>query len=163
VAIVEIGGTVATSNRCVYRSDPADRQELGRITLCLCMSRWCRLCSRAGVKDQANAALRQELLSVGFSRTFCCAGRTAFCRRHQVEDCAVLQRRGGSGDTAKDVASIYEVPIVFAHEEVDTLVLRRLKTGSERPRSFEVGRNLVHRVYNPKDVVRIASSESTWI
>jgi CTP synthase len=56
--------------------------------------------------------------------------------------------------TAKDVASIYEVPVVFAHEEVDTLVLRRLKLEA-KDRDLSKWNDLVHRVYNPKDVVRI--------
>jgi len=44
VAIVEIGGTVATSNRCRLskRSGRCGRN-WAAITLCLCMSRWCRL------------------------------------------------------------------------------------------------------------------------
>jgi hypothetical protein len=46
------------------------------------------------------------------------------------------------------------VPIVFAHEEVDTLVLRRLKLEA-KDRDLSKWNDLVHRVYNPKDVVRI--------
>jgi CTP synthase len=56
--------------------------------------------------------------------------------------------------TAKDVASIYEVPVVFAHEQVDTLVLRRLHLEA-KDRDLSKWNDLVHRVYNPKDVVRI--------
>ena len=67
----------------------------------------------------------------------------SFCN---VEEEAVI--------TAKDVASIYEVPIVFAHEEVDTLILRRLRLGAKE-RDLSKWEDLVHRVYNPKDVVRI--------
>ncbi|MGH9649893.1 MAG: CTP synthase, partial [Terriglobales bacterium] len=67
-----------------------------------------------------------------------------FCN---VEEDAVI--------TAKDVASIYEVPVVFAKEEVDTRVLRylRLEAGERDIRPWE---DLVHRVYNPKDEVSIA-------
>jgi len=56
--------------------------------------------------------------------------------------------------TAKDVASIYEVPIVFAHEEVDTLVMRYLHLQA-KDRDLSKWNDLVHRVYNPKDVVKI--------
>src|SRR5205085_590949 len=56
--------------------------------------------------------------------------------------------------TAKDVASVYEVPLVFAKEGVDELALRYLKieTGSRDLSKWE---ELVHRVYNPKDEVSI--------
>jgi len=37
----------------------------------------------------------KELLSVEFSRTFAVPDGPLFVERHQVEDCAVLQRRGG--------------------------------------------------------------------
>ncbi len=56
--------------------------------------------------------------------------------------------------TGKDVASIYEVPIVFAHEEVDTLAMRYLHLQA-KDRDLSKWNELVHRVYNPKDVVRI--------
>src|SRR6266496_3946460 len=56
--------------------------------------------------------------------------------------------------TAKDVASIYEVPIVFAHEEVDTLVMRRLHLEAKE-RDLSQWEELVRRVYNPKDMVKI--------
>ena len=66
-----------------------------------------------------------------------------FCN---VEDEAVI--------TAKDVASIYEVPLEFAREGVDTLALQYLRMESKPPRlaSWE---DIVHRAYNPKDEVHI--------
>jgi CTP synthase len=57
--------------------------------------------------------------------------------------------------TAKDVASIYEVPLVFAQEKVDELVLRYLHLEAEEPR-LERWRELVERTRNPKDEVSIA-------
>jgi CTP synthase len=56
--------------------------------------------------------------------------------------------------TAKDVASIYEVPLVFAREEVDTLVLKYLHIKT-RERDLRPWEDLIHRVYNPKDEVTI--------
>ena len=56
--------------------------------------------------------------------------------------------------TAKDVASIYEVPLVFAHEKVDQLALRYLHIQAPEP-ALERWEDLVHRVYNPKDEVTI--------
>ena len=56
--------------------------------------------------------------------------------------------------TAKDVASIYEVPLVFAHEKVDRLALRYLHLEASEP-DLSRWEELVHRVYNPKDEVTI--------
>src|SRR5260221_8991378 len=50
--------------------------------------------------------------------------------------------------------TLFRSPVVFVHEEVDTLVLRRLHLEA-KDRDLSKWNDLVHRVYNPKDVVRI--------
>ena len=57
--------------------------------------------------------------------------------------------------TAKDVASIYEVPLVFAHEGVDTLALKYLHIEAAAPK-LDKWQQIVDRAYNPKDSVSIA-------
>ncbi|HET7872029.1 MAG TPA: CTP synthase, partial [Terriglobales bacterium] len=66
-----------------------------------------------------------------------------FCN---VEDEAVV--------TAKDVASIYEVPLVFSREGVDKLLLRYLRIESKEP-DLSRWEELIERIYNPKDEVHI--------
>src|SRR5437899_908607 len=56
--------------------------------------------------------------------------------------------------TAKDVASIYEVPVVFSREGVDTLILRYLHLEA-KDRDLKEWDELVHRIYNPKAEVTI--------
>ena len=56
--------------------------------------------------------------------------------------------------TAKDVASIYEVPLVFAHEKVDELALRYLRIPAKEA-DLSRWEDLVQRVYNPQDEVVI--------
>jgi len=56
--------------------------------------------------------------------------------------------------TAKDVGSIYEVPLVFAQEGVDALVLKYLGLQASEP-NLEKWRNVVERAYKPKDEVSI--------
>src|SRR6202023_1755017 len=56
--------------------------------------------------------------------------------------------------TAKDVDSIYEVPLNFAHEGVDTLVLKYLRIEAPN-RDLSKWEDIVHRSYNPKDTVTI--------
>src|SRR6185295_4359661 len=57
--------------------------------------------------------------------------------------------------TAKDVASVYEVPLVFANENVDTLALKYLHIEA-KDRELSKWEDIVHKVYNPKAEVTIA-------
>jgi CTP synthase len=66
-----------------------------------------------------------------------------FCN---VEEKAVI--------AARDVASIYEVPLTFAQEGVDALALHYLRMETKEPDLFK-WEDIVHRAYNPKDEVSI--------
>jgi len=57
--------------------------------------------------------------------------------------------------TAKDVSNIYEVPLIFAKEGLDTYILKQLKLES-RKRNMEQWKSLVNRMAHPKDEVDIA-------
>ena len=92
----------------------------------------------------------KELLSVGIQPDILLCRTDRFLSKEikskialfcNVEEEAVI--------TAKDVASIYEVPVCFAHEEVDTLVLRRLKLEA-KDRDLSKWNELVHRVLQPE-------------
>jgi CTP synthase len=67
-----------------------------------------------------------------------------FCN---LEDQAVI--------TAKDVDSIYEVPLTFSEEGVDRLALRYLHIETPEP-NLSKWSDLVQRCYNPRDEVSIA-------
>jgi CTP synthase len=67
-----------------------------------------------------------------------------FCN---VEEPAVI--------AARDVSSIYEVPINFAAEGVDTLALKYLRIDAKAP-DLSKWQDIVRRAYNPKDEVSIA-------
>jgi CTP synthase len=66
-----------------------------------------------------------------------------FCN---VEEPAVI--------AARDVSSIYEVPLTFANEGVDALALKYLKIDAKEP-DLSKWKDIVHRAYNPKDEVSI--------
>src|SRR5207302_4215628 len=57
--------------------------------------------------------------------------------------------------TALDVKSVYEVPVVFASEGVDEIVLRLLHTDA-RPRDLSRWNAMLERLQNPCDEVSIA-------
>jgi CTP synthase len=58
--------------------------------------------------------------------------------------------------TAKDVDSVYEIPLVFAAEKVDEIILRHLHLDATGPRNLEKWSAMLVRMQNPKDAVDIA-------
>ncbi len=58
--------------------------------------------------------------------------------------------------TAKDVESVYEIPLVFAQEGVDEIILRQLHLDATGPRHLDNWRAMLHRMQNPADEIDIA-------
>ena len=157
VAIVEIGGTVGDIESLPFLEAIRQmRQELGRdntLFIHVTLVPWIGAAGELKTKPTQHSV--KELLSIGIQPDIllCRTDRflspdlkskiALFCN---VENEAVI--------TAKDVASIYEVPLVFAREGVDALVLRYLRMEAKQS---ELARweELVHRIYNPKDEVHI--------
>jgi CTP synthase len=102
------------------------RQELGRdntIFIHVTLVPWIGAAGELKTKPTQHSV--KELLSIGIQPDILLCRTDRFLSKElkskialfcNVEDEAVI--------TAKDVASIYEVPLVFAREGVDTLVLR---------------------------------------
>ncbi len=97
----------------------------------------------------------KELLSIGIQPDILLCRTDRFLSKEikskialfcNVEEEAVI--------TAKDVASIYEVPLVFSREGVDSLVLRYLRLEA-KDRDLKDWEEIVQRVYNPKAEVTI--------
>ncbi|KPJ70239.1 CTP synthetase [candidate division WOR-1 bacterium DG_54_3] len=57
--------------------------------------------------------------------------------------------------TAKDVENIYEIPLLYAKEELDTIILKYLNL-DKKQRKLSRWKDLVNRMSNPKDEVNIA-------
>ena len=157
VMIAEIGGTVGDIESLPFiEAIRQMRQELGRDnTLFVHVTLVPFIAAAQELKTKPTQHSVKELLSAGIQPDILLCRTDRFLSKDikakialfcNVEEEAVI--------TAKDVASIYEVPVCFAHEEVDTLVLRRLKLEA-KDRDLSKWNDLVHRVYNPKDVVRI--------
>src|SRR5258708_20641350 len=157
VCIIEVGGPVGDIESLPFiEAIRQMRQELGRDnTLFVHVTLVPFIAAAQELKTKPTQHSVKELLSVGIQPDILLCRTDRFLSKEikskialfcNVEEEAVI--------TAKDVASIYEVPVVFAHEEVDTLVLRRLHLEA-KDRDLSKWNDLVHRVYNPKDVVRI--------
>jgi len=157
LVIVEIGGTVGDIESLPFiEAIRQMRQELGRDnTLFVHVTLVPYIAAAGELKTKPTQHSVKELLSIGIQPDIllCRTDRylshdikskiALFCN---VEEEAVI--------TAKDVASIYEVPLVFAHEKVDQLALRYLRIQAAEP-NLAKWEELVHRVYNPKDEVTI--------
>ena len=157
VAIVEIGGTVGDIESLPFLEAIRQmRQELGREhTLFVHVTLVPFIAAAQELKTKPTQHSVKELLSIGIQPDILLCRTDRFLAKDikskialfcNVEEEAVI--------TAKDVASIYEVPLVFARENVDTLALRYLRLDA-RERDLSRWEDIVHRVYNPKDEVII--------
>jgi CTP synthase len=158
VVLVEIGGTIGDIESLPFiEAIRQMRQELGRENTCfvhVTLVPWIAAASELKTKPTQHSV--KELLSVGIQPDILLCRTDRFLSKDikskialfcNVEEQAVI--------TAKDVGSIYECPLMFANEGVDTLVLRYLHIDA-KDRDTSKWEDLVHRVYNPKDEVSIA-------
>jgi CTP synthase len=157
VAIVEIGGTVGDIESLPFMEAIRQmRQELGRKnTLFMHVTLVPFIAAAQELKTKPTQHSVKELLSIGIQPDILLCRTDRFLSKDikgkialfcNVEEEAVI--------TAKDVASIYEVPLVFSHEGVDTLVLRYLHL-EPKDRDLKDWEEIVRRVYNPKAEVTI--------
>jgi CTP synthase len=158
VAIVEIGGTVGDIESLPFMEAIRQmRQELGREhTLFMHVTLVPFIAAAQELKTKPTQHSVKELLSIGIQPDILLCRTDRFLSKEikskialfcNVEEEAVI--------TAKDVASVYEVPLVFAGEGVDTLALKYLHMQA-RDRDLSKWEDIVHRVYNPKADVTIA-------
>jgi CTP synthase len=157
VAIVEIGGTVGDIESLPFMEAIRQmRQELGREhTVFVHVTLVPFIAAAQELKTKPTQHSVKELLSIGIQPDILLCRTDRFLSKDikskialfcNVEEEAVI--------TAKDVASIYEVPLVFSHEGVDTLILRYLRFEA-KDRDLVKWEDIVHRVYNPKAEVTI--------
>jgi len=158
VTIVEIGGTVGDIESLPFLEAIRQmRQELGRentVFVHVTLVPWISAAQELKTKPTQHSV--KEMLSIGIQPDIllCRTDRhlsrevkskiALFCN---LEDQAVI--------TARDVDSIYEVPLTFAKEGVDRLALKYLHIDAPEP-DLSKWSDLVHRCYNPRDEVSIA-------
>src|SRR6195256_1064124 len=158
VAIVEVGGTVGDIESLPFMEAIRKmRQELGREnTLFVHVTLVPFIAAAQELKTKPTQHSVKELLNIGIQPDILLCRTDRFLSKEikakialfcNVEEEAVIK--------AKDVASVYEVPIVFAKEGVDSLVLRYLHKEA-RERDLARWEDIVHKVYNPKADVTIA-------
>jgi CTP synthase len=157
VTIVEIGGTVGDIESLPFLEAIRQmRQDLGRdntVFVHVTLIPWIAAAQELKTKPTQHSV--KEMLSIGIQPDIllCRSDRPVpremrskialFCN---VEETAVI--------AARDVNSIYEVPLTFAAEGVDALALKYLRIDAKAP-DLSKWQDIVHRAYNPKDEVSI--------
>jgi CTP synthase len=158
VVIVEIGGTVGDIESLPFLEAIRQmRQDLGRentVFVHVTLIPWIAAAQELKTKPTQHSV--KEMLSIGIQPDIllCRSDRAVpremrqkialFCN---VEEPAVI--------AARDVASIYEVPLTFAAEGVDALALKYLHIDAKVP-DLSKWKDIVHRAYHPRDEVSIA-------
>jgi CTP synthase len=157
VTIVEIGGTVGDIESLPFLEAIRQmRQDLGRdntVFVHVTLIPWIAAAQELKTKPTQHSV--KEMLSIGIQPDIllCRSDRPVpremrskialFCN---VEEPAVI--------AARDVASIYEVPLTFAAEGVDALALKYLRIDAPSP-DLSKWQDIVNRAYHPKDEVSI--------
>ncbi len=158
VSIVEIGGTIGDIESLPFiEAIRQMRQDLGREnTLFVHVTLVPYIAAAGELKTKPTQHSVKELLSVGIQPDILLCRVDRFLSRDLKSKIALFCNvQEEAVITAKDVESIYEVPLQFARENVDKLALRYLHIGARDP-DLHAWEDLVHRVYNPKDEVAIA-------
>jgi CTP synthase len=157
VTIVEIGGTVGDIESLPFLEAIRQmRQELGRentVFVHVTLVPWISAAQELKTKPTQHSV--KEMLSIGIQPDILLCRTDRFLSRElkskialfcNLEEQAVI--------TAKDVDSIYEVPLTFAREGVDALALKYLHMQTPEP-DLSRWEEIVRRSYNPQDEVSI--------
>ncbi len=157
ITIVEIGGTVGDIESLPFLEAIRQmRQELGRentVFVHVTLVPWISAAQELKTKPTQHSV--KEMLSIGIQPDILLCRTDRFLSREikskialfcNLEEQAVI--------TAKDVESIYEVPLTFAREGVDALALRYLRIETKEP-DLSRWEEIVRRSYNPQDEVSI--------
>jgi len=158
VTIVEIGGTVGDIESLPFLEAIRQmRQELGRestVFVHVTLVPWIAAAQELKTKPTQHSV--KELLSIGIQADILlCRSDRALSRDIKQKIAAFCNVEEKAVIGAKTVPFIYEVPLGFAEEGVDSLILKYLHKDAPDA-DITLWRELVDRCYHPKDEVSIA-------
>ncbi len=157
VAIVEIGGTVGDIESLPFLEAIRQmRQDLGRentLFVHVTLIPWIAAAQELKTKPTQHSV--KEMLSIGIQPDILlCRSDRAVPREMRAKIALFCNVEEQAVIAARDVASIYEVPLTFSAEGVDTLALKYLRIETPTP-DLALWKDLVHRAYHPIDEVSI--------
>jgi len=157
ITIVEIGGTVGDIESLPFLEAIRQmRQDLGRentVFVHVTLIPWIAAAQELKTKPTQHSV--KEMLSIGIQPDILlCRSDRAVPREMRQKIAAFCNVEEQAVIAARDVDSIYEVPLNFAQEGVDALALRYLHIDARQP-DLSRWQDVVHRAYNPQDEVSI--------
>jgi CTP synthase len=157
VVIVEIGGTVGDIESLPFLEAIRQmRHELGRensIFVHVTLVPWIAAAQELKTKPTQHSV--KELRAIGIQPDILLCRSERFLPKDVKEKIALFCDVDAEAViTARDVKSVYEVPLVFAGESVDEIVLSRLKLEAG-PRELSKWSEMLDRMQNPVDEVSI--------
>ena len=158
VLIVEIGGTVGDIESLPFLEAIRQmRQDLGRdntLFVHVTLIPWIAAAQELKTKPTQHSV--KEMLSIGIQPDILlCRSDRAVPREMRAKIALFCNVQENAVIAARDVASIYEVPLNFAAEGVDALVLQLLRIDAPAP-DLTRWQEVVRRAYHPADEVSIA-------
>ncbi len=158
VLIVEIGGTVGDIESLPFLEAIRQmRQDLGRdntLFVHVTLIPWIAAAQELKTKPTQHSV--KEMLSIGIQPDILlCRSDRAVPREMRAKIALFCNVQENAVIAARDVASIYEVPLTFAAEGVDALVLQLLRIDAPAP-DLAKWQEVVRRAYHPADEVSIA-------
>ena len=158
VLIVEIGGTVGDIESLPFLEAIRQmRQDLGRdntVFVHVTLIPWIAAAQELKTKPTQHSV--KEMLSIGIQPDILlCRSDRAVPREMRSKIALFCNVQENAVIAARDVASIYEVPLNFAQEGVDALALELLRIDAKTP-DLAQWQDIVYRAYNPRDEVSIA-------
>jgi CTP synthase len=157
VVIVEIGGTVGDIESLPFLEAIRQmRHELGRenaIFVHVTLVPWIAAAQELKTKPTQHSV--KELRAIGIQPDMLLCRSERFLPKDVKEKIALFcDVEAQAVITARDVKSVYEVPLVFAGEGVDEFLLERLKLAAA-PRQLSQWSEMLDRMQNPADEVSI--------
>ena len=158
VLIVEIGGTVGDIESLPFLEAIRQmRQDLGRentVFVHVTLIPWIAAAQELKTKPTQHSV--KEMLSIGIQPDILlCRSDRAVPHEMRAKIALFCNVQERAVIAARDVASIYELPLTLAAEDVDTLVLEHLRIDAKAP-DLTRWQEIVRRAYNPQDEVSIA-------
>ena len=158
IVVVEVGGTVGDIESQPYLEAIRQfRQDVGREhTLYIHLTLVPFIGTAGELKTKPTQHSVRDLRSVGIQPDILLCRTDRFLPRDirrkialfcDVDEEAVI--------TAKDVPSIYEVPLVLAEEGLDRIVLKGLHLPDDTERNMDAWEQLVERIHNPTDELTV--------
>ncbi len=157
VVLTEIGGTIGDIESLPFvEAIRQMRQQVGRNGCVFVHVTLVPYIAAAGeLKTKPTQHSVKELRALGIQPDILvCRAETGFSReiREKISSFCDVDREAVIA--ARDVDTVYQVPVEFAEQRVDDIVLDRLRLEAG-PRNLKPWKDMVHRLRNPRDKVSI--------